>query len=45
MDKNISLNELLEFMSNCSGDEALDLINRFQQGALTIENIGVEDFE
>jgi hypothetical protein len=45
MDDNMTLNEFLEFLANCSGDEAIDIITKFQCGSLTIENLGVEDFE
>ena len=45
MSDNMTLNEFLEFISDCSGDEALDIITKFQSGALTVENLGAEDFE
>lgn len=43
MTKNIRLQELILFLGECSGDEAIDLVHAFQSGALTIENIGVSD--
>ena len=45
MEQNMGLNELLEFMSSCSGDEIIDLVHKFQSGGLTIEHLGAEDFE
>ena len=45
MTENMKLDEFLEFIASCSGDEGIDLITKFQNGALTIDNIGVEDFE
>ena len=45
MTENITLVELLKIMSECSGDEAIDLISRFQSGALTVEDFNAEDFE
>lgn len=45
MGENMTLNELLEFMTSCSGDEAIDLVSKFQSGGLTIEHLGAEDFD
>lgn len=43
MSDDMKLNELLTFLRDCSGDEAIDLINRFQSGALTIEGISADE--
>ena len=43
--KDMTLQEFLKILSECSGDEALDLVNRFQCGSLTVEGIGAEDFD
>jgi hypothetical protein len=45
MNENMTLNEFLKIISNCSGDEALEIFSKFQSGGLTIENIGVKDFD
>lgn len=45
MPENMTLNEFLEFISSCSGDEAIELVSKFQSGALTIEHLGAEDFD
>jgi len=45
MGENMTLIEFLEKLSNCSGDDALEIISRFQSGALTIEGIGADDFD
>lgn len=41
----MDLHALLEFMANCRGDEIIDLVHKFQTGALTIEHLGADDFE
>ena len=41
----MTLNEFLKALSNCTGDEGIDLITKFQNGALYVEGIGVEDFD
>lgn len=45
MDENMTLNELLELMGSCSGDEAIELVSKFQSGGLTIEHLGAQDFD
>lgn len=45
MYEELTLIEFLEKLSNCSGDEAIDLVHKFQSGALLIEGISVEDVE
>lgn len=45
MQDNMTLNEFLEKLSNCTGDEAIELISNFQSGGLTVEGIGAEDFD
>lgn len=45
MAENITFYEFLRQLANCSGDEGLELISKFQSGGLTIEGLGVEDFE
>lgn len=45
MGENYSLNEFLAMLAECSGDEAIEIISRFQSGSLTVENIGAEDFD
>ena len=45
MQENMTLNEFLSFISNCDGDEAIELISKFQEGGLTIEHLGAEDFD
>jgi len=45
MREDMTLKEFLKRLSNCSGDEALELISRFQSGGFTVEGLGVEDYE
>lgn len=45
MPDNMTLSEFLKFISDCSGDEAIGIISKFQSGGLLIENLGVEDFD
>ena len=45
MPENMTLNEFLKFISTCNGDEAIELISKFQSGGLLIENIGAVDFD
>lgn len=45
MNENMTLNEFLKLLSKCSGDDAIEVISRFQAGALTVEGIGAEDFD
>jgi len=42
MGENMSLKEFLTLLSDCSGDEAIELVSRFQSGALLIESISAE---
>ena len=44
MSENMTLNEFLEFIANCDGDEAIDIVTKFQSGGLTIEHLAAEDF-
>jgi hypothetical protein len=39
MGPNMTLTELLEFLSHCTGDEALELIGEFQSGTMSIEGV------
>jgi hypothetical protein len=41
--RNVSFQELLKFLGECSGDEAIEFIHQFQCGAITIEQMGVSD--
>lgn len=43
MTKNTTLIEFLLFLSNCSGDDAIDLINKFQSGEISIAGFSVND--
>jgi hypothetical protein len=45
MSDNMTLNEFLEKLSGCNGDEAIGLVSKFQSGGLTVEGIGAEDFD
>jgi hypothetical protein len=45
MIEDMTLKEFLKFISTCSGDEAIDIITKFQSGALMIEDMTVEDFD
>lgn len=40
-----SIEEFLEKLATCDGDEALHLVSRFQSGAYKVEGFSVEDFE
>jgi hypothetical protein len=43
--QDITFYEFLKKLSVCSGDEAIELISKFQSGALIIGGIGIEDFD
>ena len=43
--KDMTLNDFLCALATATGDEAIELVDRFQSGSLTVEGIGVEDFE
>ena len=43
--KNMTLNDFLRALATATGDEAIELVSMFQSGGLTVEGIGVEDFE
>ena len=45
MIEEITLEEFLRFLSVATGDQAIDIIHRFQRGGLIIEGMGIEDFE
>ena len=45
MTNNMTLMEFLRFLSDCNGDEAMEIISKFQSGSLTVAGVGVEDFE
>jgi len=45
MSEDLSLREFLEVLSNCSGDEAVDIISKYQSGAITVEGISADDFD
>lgn len=45
MPENMKLNEFLEFIATCNGDEAIDIITKFQSGGLTIEYMAAIDFD
>lgn len=45
MSKDMSLREFLELLSGCSGDEAIDIISKFQSGAITVEGISADEFD
>jgi len=43
MSDDISLIELLKLLAGCTGDEAIDIVSKFQSGALSIEGIDVDE--
>ena len=43
MIKNFTLLDFLKYISDCNGDEALEIITKFQLGAISIENINVRE--
>jgi len=45
MENNMTLNEFLEFISDCSGNEAIDIVVKFQMGDITIEYLSADDFK
>jgi len=45
MGENLTLIEFLKKLATCDGNEAIDLVSKFQSGGLTIENINVEDLD
>lgn len=45
MREDINLLEFLKILSACSGDEAIEIVSKFQSGAITISGIGAEDFD
>ena len=42
---NLSIDELLAILASASGDEVIDLVHRFQRGALCIDGKSAADFE
>ena len=44
MSKNMTLREFLRFLSNCSGDDAIEIISKFQSGELTVAGISADEF-
>jgi hypothetical protein len=45
MKKNMTLLELLEFMAECTGDEAVEMVELWQEGSLMVESMTVSDLE
>ena len=45
MGENLTLIEFLKALSDCSGDEAIDLISLFQSNGLSVEGIFADDLE
>jgi len=45
MREDMTLSDFLKKLSECSGDEALEIISQFQSGGLSVEGIGAEDFD
>jgi len=45
MQENIRLIDFLRKISKCNGDEAIELVSKFQNSELTIEGLGVYDFD
>ena len=43
--EDMKLEEFLKLLSNSDGDKTIEIISNFQAGGLTVEGIGVEDFE
>ena len=43
MTENISLMDLLKLLAGCTGDQAIDIVSKFQSGALTVEGIDVDE--
>jgi hypothetical protein len=43
MGEDLTLREFLKALSNCTGDEAIDLIGLFQSSGLSVEGIFVDD--
>jgi len=45
MSEDLSLREFLEVLAGCSGDEAIDVVAKFQVGAITVEGISADEYE
>ena len=43
MMSDFSLMRFLAELAECSGDEAIDLISKFQSGAITVEGISADE--
>jgi len=43
--KDMTLMEFLRFLSKCSGDEAIEIISKFQSGAITVAGISADEFD
>lgn len=43
--KNLTLIEFLKLLSTADGDTALELVSKFQSGAIIVEGVGAEDFD
>jgi hypothetical protein len=43
--KNLTLTEFLKLLSTADGGTAIELVSKFQAGAILIEGLGAEDFE
>lgn len=43
--KNLTLAEFLKILSTADGDTALELVSKFQAGAIIVEGVAAEDFD
>lgn len=45
MPKNMTLMQFLRFLSNCSGDDAIEIISKFQSGAITVAGVSADELD
>ncbi len=45
MIKNMTLMEFLQFLSNCSCDDAIEIISEFQRGAIIVDGVSADEFD
>lgn len=41
----MTLMEFLRFLSSCNGDEAIEIISKFQSGAITVAGVSADEFD
>lgn len=43
--ENLTINQFLKILATADGGDAIDLISKFQSGALCVEGISASDFD